>query len=89
METTKVMTLLTPVKLGDIEYNEISLREPTAGDMEAAQNAGPNGMTSNMTLISRVAAVPMAAVRLMGARDHQAAMAFLLPFMTTAPATGD
>ncbi|WP_431276278.1 phage tail assembly protein [Variovorax ureilyticus] len=71
-ETEKTITLRKPVKLADIEYTSLTLREPTAGEIEKAANATTNvGVVIN--LISLVAKVPRKAIENLCKRDLQEA----------------
>ena len=56
-----IVALRKPVKLGDVEYAELKLREPTAGELQkAGLIADPMG--SNILLVSLVTAVPKGVV---------------------------
>ena len=79
MDDTLHLTLLKPVKLGDIEYSEITLTEPTAGAIEAALKE-PQQTTANIVLIASIAQVPAGAVRQMCLRDFNKCVQFLEGF---------
>jgi hypothetical protein len=72
------ITLRKPVKLADVEYAQINLREPTAGELRKARNLGSdNGIGNAMALIHLVAQVPMAVVEQLSQRDLAEADRFL------------
>ncbi|WP_110947414.1 phage tail assembly protein [Pseudomonas bohemica] len=83
-ETT--ITLSKPVAIGKgdaaVTYEEITLREPTAGEMEKASRADTS-IGSAITLISLVAAIPRSAVEKFSKRDLVAANKFLEGFTET------
>jgi Phage tail assembly chaperone proteins, E, or 41 or 14 len=83
-----VITLRKPVKLGDVEYTELKLREPTAGEIEKASNVA-NPMGSNILLVSLVAAMPKPAVEKIGARDLKTASDYLQGFLAGGQAIGE
>lgn len=71
------LTLAKPVRIGDQEWTELQLREPTVGEMEKATTGAASGYASNIAMLSLVAGIPQAAVRLMGHRDFARAIDFL------------
>ena len=77
------ITLSKPVVIGKAEsaitYDEIKLREPTAGEMEKAARADTM-IGSAITLISLVAAIPRSVVEKFSKRDLVAANKFLEGF---------
>lgn len=77
------ITLSKAVTIGKAEnaitYEEIKLREPTAGEMEKAARAD-TAIGSAITLISLVAAVPRSTVEKFSKRDLVAANKFLEGF---------
>jgi len=77
------ITLSKPVIIGKAEnsvtYDEIKLREPTAGEMEKAARADTM-IGSAITLISLVGAIPRGAVEKFSKRDLVAANKFLEGF---------
>jgi Phage tail assembly chaperone proteins, E, or 41 or 14 len=80
-ETT--LDLVRPVVLGkgeaSVTYAEITLREPTAGELEkASREDTPIGTT--ITLISLVSKLPRVAVERFCQRDLKAANDFLASF---------
>lgn len=76
----KVLILRKPVKLGDVEYSQLTLREPTAGELAKAENAAPTRADMAINLISIVAAVPRSAVERICQRDFEEASDFLGKF---------
>jgi hypothetical protein len=88
MDDEKTITLRKPVKLGEIEYTKLDLREPTAGELEKASNATSNiGVV--ITLIHLVAQVPRRVVEGLSQRDLKEAGDFLDVFSKAAPTTGE
>lgn len=77
------ITLNKPVIIGKAEnaitYDELKLREPTAGEMEKASRADTS-IGSAITLISLVAAVPRSVAEKLCKRDLVAANKFLEGF---------
>ena len=77
------ITLSKPVIIGKAEnavtYDEIKLREPTAGEMEKAARADTM-IGSAITLISLVGAIPRGVVEKFSKRDLVAANKFLEGF---------
>jgi hypothetical protein len=78
-----VITLTKPVVIGKDEsaktYEEIKLREPTAGEIEKAARADTN-IGTVITLISLVAVIPRGVVEKISRRDLQAADKFFQSF---------
>ncbi|VTU36226.1 phage tail assembly protein [Variovorax sp. PBL-E5] len=82
----KTITLRKPVTLGDIVYDKLDLREPTAGELEKASTAESNlGVVIN--LISTVAKIPRRAVEGICQRDLKDAGKFLDTFSAAESAT--
>jgi hypothetical protein len=79
LDDTLQLTLTSPVQLGDTEYSEITLTEPTAGQIEAALKE-PQQTTANIVLIAAIAKIPPGAVRRMGLRDFNKCVQFLEGF---------
>ena len=77
------ITLSKPVIIGKAEsavtYDEIKLREPTAGEMEKAARADTM-IGSAITLISLVGAIPRSVVEKFSKRDLVSANKFLEGF---------
>lgn len=84
----KTLTLRKPVKLGDLEYTTLELREPTAAELEKASAASSSiGVVIN--LISLVAKVPRRVAEGLCQRDLGDATLFLNQFNDTSPTTGE
>lgn len=83
LEDEITITLSKPVVMGKAEnavtYDEIKLREPTAGEMEKAARADTM-IGSAITLISLVGAIPRSVVEKFSKRDLVAANKFLEGF---------
>lgn len=75
-EEEKTLTLRKPVKVGDVEYDSLELREPTAGELSKA-NKQADPIDASIMLISLVAKVPRAAVEGLCQRDLEDAADFL------------
>lgn len=86
-ETT--ITLRKPVKLGEVTYDKLDLREPTAGELERATGGtSSSDMTIVINLISIVAKVPRRVAEGLCQRDLQEASHFFVQFGGF-PATGE
>lgn len=79
MDDTLHFTLTKPVKIGDADYSEITLEEPTAGQLEAALKE-PSVTTANIVLVAAISKMPPAAVRKMCLRDFNKCVQFLEGF---------
>jgi hypothetical protein len=88
IEDEKTITLRKPVKLGDIEYTKLDLREPTAGELEKATKAA-NQMGVVINLIQLVAQVPRRVVEGLCQRDLKDASDFLEAFSSEDQITGE
>ncbi|MGJ7611154.1 MULTISPECIES: phage tail assembly protein [unclassified Variovorax] len=73
------ITLRKPVKLGEMTYDKLDLREPTAGELEKASSATTN-MGVVINLIHLVAKVPRKVVEGLCQRDLKEAGDFLEGF---------
>jgi hypothetical protein len=57
MDDTKTFSLVKPIKLGDMpEINEVTLTEPTAGQMEVSLRE-PSQTTANIVLFASIAKI--------------------------------
>lgn len=74
-----VIALRKPVTLGSETYTDLVLREPTGGDMKAAEKF--TGIESDIVLIALVSGVPKPAVEMIGARDLKKAQVYLAGFI--------
>jgi hypothetical protein len=79
VDDVTTIALHKPVRLGDQEFTEITLSEPTAGQIETALKEASQ-TTANIVLIALIAKIPPAAVRAMSLRDFNAAVAYLSGF---------
>jgi Phage tail assembly chaperone proteins, E, or 41 or 14 len=75
MENTLVLVLSSPVKIGEQEWTEMRLREPTVGENEKALTLGAT-VASNIYLVSVIAGIPEAVVRKMSRGDFLKAIDF-------------
>ncbi|MDA8230147.1 MAG: phage tail assembly protein [Magnetospirillum sp.] len=81
-----VLTLRKPVAFAGQTVESLTLREPTAGEMEKADGAA-SAVASNILLIAFVAGVTPGSVRLLCKRDYEEAVAYLAGFTAAATAT--
>jgi hypothetical protein len=86
-EQELTLTLRKPVKLGDVEYGHLELREPNAKQLAEACKAG-NDVEVAIALISMVAKVPRAAVGQLCQRDFKEASDFFGRFNEVSRGTG-
>lgn len=70
------------------EFSEITLREPTAGELEKAMKQG-SAMSVGIELIRLVANVPRGVVEKMGAKDFTEASDFLAHFSDSVQKTDE
>jgi len=73
------ITLRSPIDIEGQTITTMTLREPTAGQIENARRAGV-GETVAIRLIALCSGTPEAAVRKMKARDYKEAADFCLGF---------
>lgn len=83
---TKRVMLDTPIKLGEVEYSSLELREPTAGEVEAIDDK--SGVAWTMALVHQVSALPMLAVRKLPVRVLNECAEYLVPFTRNVRPTG-
>lgn len=88
MEDEQIITLDKPVKIGDMEYHSLTLREPTAGEIERATAKDERGISVTINLISMVAAVPRKVVENLPQRKFQKAAEIIESFTDTSETTG-
>ena len=81
-EPTLDIVLRNPVTIGEETYDRLCLREPTAGEWEEIF-AHPSA-TRRRYAVSRIAGVPMNAVKVMGVGDVVRAEAYLSSFFNIA-----
>lgn len=84
----KTLVLRKPVKVGEQEYTELHLREPTAGELSQATKQA-NSIDVGIALISLIAKVPKAVVNQLCQRDFAEANDFLGSFTPAGPHTGE
>lgn len=89
MEDEKILTLRKAVRLGDDTYATLTLREPTAGELERATRDGRSGLTVTIDLISMVAAVPRQVIEKITGRDLREAADYIGGFTEDGPTTGE
>lgn len=88
MELEKTIPLRKPVKLGEVEYPELKLCEPTAGQLEKATRAGTTTTGVVIELISLVAKVPRKVAEDLCQRDFSEATDFFAQFSIFQPDGG-
>lgn len=86
MEETLTITLRKPVKLGEVEFKELRLREPTGA--EWMQFDKLDGVEADLKAIAIVSGVPEPAVNMIGTRDIIRASRFLAGFLSIDPQIG-
>lgn len=80
MEDEKIIVLTKPIKVGDLECNSLTLREPTAGELERATKGGKSGLTMTIDLIAMIAGVPRAVAEKIPSRKLTEASKFIEGF---------
>ena len=88
MDDTLTVTLGAPVSDGSKEYTEITLREPTVGEMVKA-TTNVSGIQSTVLLVSLVSGVPRAAIERVPMRKFAECSSFLDRFLRDDQATGE
>jgi hypothetical protein len=88
MELEKALTLRKPVKLGDVEFTELKLCEPTAGQLEKATRAATTSTGVVIELISLVAKVPRSVAESLCQRDFAEGVDFFGQFSSFQPDGG-
>jgi hypothetical protein len=88
MELEKALTLRKPVKLGDVEFTELKLCEPTAGQLEKATRAATTSTGVVIELVSIVAKVPRKVAEDLCQRDFSEATDFFGQFSGFLPDGG-
>jgi phage FluMu protein gp41 len=86
MNETEIITLHKPVKVGEMTYDTLTLREPTAGQLEKASQATTQ-IGVAISLIALVAKVPRAVIERLCQRDLKTISDFLGRFSDDAPET--
>jgi hypothetical protein len=72
-------SLSRPIEWEGTTYAEISLREPTAGELRTAVG-GENAVAIGIKLVAEVAGIPERAIERLGSADFNRATAWLAPF---------
>jgi hypothetical protein len=87
-ETEKKLSLKKPIVMGDLTITELTLREPTAGELDyAEQNSkGSNGAT--IIMIATVSGKHPDVIKQMGARDYTEAAKYIKTFLSSDPEIG-
>lgn len=84
----KTFTLRKPLKLGTLEVTEVTLREPTAGELEQAQRQSTS-VGQAISLIQIQSKHPRRMIESMSQRDLQECSDFFALFQVSSPATQD
>lgn len=82
LETPKTFTLISPIAAGETQVSELTLQEPTAGDVEQLirDEAKDGAMGAMIKLIGKQTKLPLVDVRKMSARDFKALADYLSSF---------
>ncbi|MCY0854341.1 phage tail assembly protein [Cupriavidus sp. D39] len=88
----KTIKLRKPVKLGsgetEVVYDSLSLREPTAGELDKAMSASTN-IGIGITLIHLISGVPRSAIEKLSQRDFTEANEYLGGFTDDGPTAAE
>ncbi|GEM_PF-4180183 len=88
-EEEKSLTLRKPIKLQDREIKTITLREPTAYEIEqVSKRAEKSSQGSNILLISLVSGITEGEIGKMSIRDFNEAMSYVSGFFSNDQKTG-
>jgi hypothetical protein len=88
MEDEKIITLKKPIKVGDMEFSSLTLREPTAGELERATKHD-RPISVSIDLIAMVAGVPRAVAERLPSRKLKEASEFIGGFSEDSQETGE
>jgi hypothetical protein len=88
MEDEKIITLDKLIKVGDLEYTSLTLREPTAGELERA-TLKDRAISVTLDLIAMVAGVPRGVVEKLPSRKLKEASEYVSGFTDDGPKTGE
>jgi hypothetical protein len=83
----KTITLLKPITLGDLTFNELDLREPTNAERRKASQAG-GSFSIAIAQIALLGNWPKVAVKMLCARDFMEAVRYFGGFSKRRPRTG-
>ena len=82
-DDTLTITLKTPIAFENQTYSEITLREPTAGELAKAVR-GENPVAIGVILVAEVSGVPERAINMLAGSDLNRATGFVAPFYARA-----
>lgn len=82
--TSKIQTLRKPLTVDGSTVAEVTLREPTGGEMRAAEGL-KDGIAITIKVLSLITGLAEGTVRAMGARDLRAAGDYVAGFVVEAP----
>lgn len=87
---SKDLLLITAITKEDgSTIEKLTLREPTAGDLDFAEATAKTRNGQTIILISRASGVNEKYVRALCARDYTAAAKYISSFLDDAPETGE
>lgn len=87
-ETEKTFKLIKPLVLEDKTITELTLREPTAGEVEFAERKADSNNGASIQLIAAVSGLHPNVVKNLCARDYKAAAGYVTSFLDDSPRTG-
>lgn len=82
------LRLKRPIQHGNVTYDTLSFREPTAAELRRSANGAENGTHQTMLLAQIVAGVPMRVIEGMAASDFARVASFFASFMAVSGETG-
>jgi len=86
---TKSIELRKPIKLGDIKYDTLELREPTLGEMDKAAKAAGSRFGSDIELLSLITNIPTLGIKQIGVSEYNEALKFISVFTNAGQPTGE
>lgn len=91
LQDEKVLTLRKPLVTAKGEVVALNLREPTAGELDKFTRAiaREGNVAGTLVLIALVSGVDKPFLEKLGARDFNAASAYLGDFIDASPKTGE
>ena len=89
MEDQKTIVFKNPIVVDAGTFEQITLREPTAGELERATKGNREGVTVTIDLIAMVAGVPRLVAEKLPARKFSEAARFIEGFTEDGPPTGN
>ena len=84
---TLTLSLRKPVTVGEVKYDELTFREPTAGQLENV--ADLDDIKATIQLLALSAGVLPRVISALPARDFKRAAGFLDSFLQSAQRTGE